>query len=91
MVESLHEQARYLRGILHEERDARRRADTIIAQLTQANVFLARRLPELEPARDAQNDRETPVETPGGVGREGEGGPEDGTERRSWWRQYFGF
>ena len=49
LVESLQEQVRYLREVLNEERDARRRADTIIVQLTQANAFLARRVPELAP------------------------------------------
>ena len=93
MVESLHEQVRYLREILNEERDARRRADTIIAQLTQANAFLARRVPELEPARDAREAHQAAAEAPGGVEcREGEGGPQNGAESRpSWWRRFFGF
>ena len=40
---------RSLEDQLAEERDARRRkADTIIAQLTQANAALAARVPELE-------------------------------------------
>ena len=47
LVEVLREQAEYLRGQLAEEREARRRADTIIAQLTQANAALAARVPEL--------------------------------------------
>jgi hypothetical protein len=37
-----------MRAQLAEEREARRRADTIIAQLTQANATLAQRVPELE-------------------------------------------
>jgi hypothetical protein len=37
-----------LREQLAEEREARRRADTIIAQLSQANATLAGRVPELE-------------------------------------------
>ena len=34
LVEDLREQVHYLRSVLNDERDARRRADTIIAQLT---------------------------------------------------------
>src|SRR5215211_6661743 len=37
-----------LREQLTEEREARRRADPIIAQLTQANATLAARIPELD-------------------------------------------
>jgi len=48
LVEDLREQVLYLRSIPSEEREARRRADTIIAQLTQANAALAQRVPELE-------------------------------------------
>jgi len=47
--DNLREQIRYLREILSEERDARRRVDTIIAQLTQTNAALAARVAELEP------------------------------------------
>jgi hypothetical protein len=39
-----------LENQLSEEREARRRADTIIAQLSQANAALAARVPELEAA-----------------------------------------
>jgi hypothetical protein len=48
LVEDLREQVQYLRSILDEEREARRRADMIIAQLTQANAALAAKVPELE-------------------------------------------
>jgi hypothetical protein len=85
MVENLHDQVRYLREVLNEERDARRRADTIIAQLTQANAFLARRVPELdghETVADAPDraDPRPPAE-----------GTQEAAEPRSWWRRLFGF
>ena len=46
LLESLRNQVGYLRSVLEEERDARRRAYTIIARLTQANAALAARVPE---------------------------------------------
>ena len=52
LLESLRNQVGYLRTVLEEERDDRRRADTIIARLTQANAALAARVPELEAAAD---------------------------------------
>jgi hypothetical protein len=65
LVEVLREQAEYLRGQLAEERESRRRADTIIAQLTQANAALAARVPELEaPQEEASEDAETVEEVP---------------------------
>jgi hypothetical protein len=51
LIESLQDQVTYLRSVLNEEREARRRADTIIAQLTQANAALATKVPELEAPR----------------------------------------
>jgi hypothetical protein len=65
---------------LEEERQARRRADTIMAQLTS-------RIPEL-PAASSPEAAESPVtasEEPGS-------GPPvpGGAERRSWWRRMFG-
>ena len=48
LVEAKDHAIRILEEQLREEREARRRADTIIAQLTQANAALAQRIPELE-------------------------------------------
>ena len=48
LVDELRKQVRYPREMHGEERDALRRADTIIAQLTQAIASLAARVPELE-------------------------------------------
>jgi hypothetical protein len=95
LVEDLREQVRYLRSILSEEREARRRADTIIAQLTQVNAVLTQRIPEIE----APREQEAPQEPPGhsqsaaeglasGEPRPGEDA-KDGTER-PWWRRMLG-
>jgi len=50
-----------LREQLAEEREARRRADPIIAQLTQANATLAARIPEFE----APSEPREPTESAG--------------------------
>ena len=61
------DQVSYLRSVLREERDARRRADTIIAQLTRANAALAQRVPELQaPRRRDGIAREAAREDPAG-------------------------
>jgi hypothetical protein len=59
VVEDLRIQVHYLREVLNEERDARRRADTIIAQLTQANAALAQRVPELQAPQEPRGASET--------------------------------
>ncbi len=47
-VRSLEDQVEYLRGQLEEERESRRRADTILAQLSRANEEQARTIRALE-------------------------------------------
>jgi predicted ArsR family transcriptional regulator len=67
LLVGLQDQVSYLRSVLREERDARRRADTIIAQLTRANAALAQRVPELQaPRRRDGTARETEGEDPAG-------------------------
>jgi excisionase family DNA binding protein len=91
LIESLIEQVAYMREQLAEEREARRRADTIIAQLSQANAALASRVPELEsPASpEATGGPETASEGPGRGDIPPE--PHHPIERPSWWRRFFGF
>jgi hypothetical protein len=104
-IVGLQEQVSYLRSILQEERDARRRADTIIAQLSQANAALAQRVPELQaPQRREEVARETAEDDAAGVHEEdGTGDPRDparprdtaefpvrGSLTRPWWRRAFG-
>jgi hypothetical protein len=82
LVDEMREQVSYLREMLGEEREARGRVDTIIAQLIQANPALATRVPGLEtspgePARSPHRRPEGPqkvseghTERPlGGAGR----------------------
>jgi hypothetical protein len=70
---------------LSEEREARRRADTIIAQLTS-------RIPEIEAPSEP---RESPTEPASGAdrveARPAGGEAQEGTEKtRPWWRRVFG-
>jgi hypothetical protein len=71
-VEDLREQASYLRWQLDEEREARRRADTILVQLSAANAEQARTIRALEapsePAEEAPEGAETVEEAPEGSG-----------------------
>jgi hypothetical protein len=89
---SLQDQAEYLRSVLQEERDARRKADMIIAQLSQANASLADRVPELEaPWTGEGADQGSATGAPGSRASVDDGAPQNGSERRSWWREFFGF
>lgn len=92
-VEDLREQVAYLRRQLDEEREARRRADTILAQLSAANAEQARTIRAIEaPASEeapeaAETVEEEPEQAPP---RSDTSGPQTGVERRSWWQRWFG-
>ena len=80
LYREMKERIAHLEGQLEAERESRRRADTIIAQLTQANAALAARVPELEPAE-------------GAVGVQGQPTSREeprASEQRPWWRRMFG-
>jgi hypothetical protein len=66
LISARDETIRVLEEQLRKEREVRRRAATIIAQLTQANAALAARVPELEAPREAPGAPETAAEEPGG-------------------------
>jgi hypothetical protein len=90
LVEVLQDHISDLRVQLEAEREARRRADTIIAQLTQANAALAAKVPELEAAQSRE-------ETAEGAAEESERAePHSATVESqepvqgSWWRRVFG-
>jgi excisionase family DNA binding protein len=77
------ETIRILQHQLEEEWEARRRADTIIAQLTQLNVALTARVPGFgDPPTE-------PPDTEGKAVATAEGGPMT-AERGSWWRRRLG-
>jgi excisionase family DNA binding protein len=91
-LEDLREQVAYLRRQLDEEREARRRADVILGQLSQANAEQARTIRAIEastseePTEAAETveealDSQIPTE-------EAQAGGEP--RERSWWRRIFG-
>ena len=100
MVEDLREQVHYLRSILNDEREARKRADMIIAQLTQANATLAQRVPELEAPVGEPASSQTHRGSAGGLTRDRERDgaasdvwePHNGPDvvRAPWYRRWFG-
>lgn len=80
IMETKDETIRILQHQLEEEREARRRADTIIAQLTQLNVALTARVPSLGDSPTELPDTEAVATVEGGATI---------SERRgsSWWRR----
>jgi excisionase family DNA binding protein len=88
------ETIRVLSEQLESEREARRRADTIIAQLTQANAALAARVPELEaPQEEPPEAPEAATESPKGAEQQqhpSATGEARSKDQRPWWRRMFG-
>lgn len=86
LVEELRGEVAYLKEIITTRDEELRRKDTIIMQMAQ-------RIPELEAPRDEPQGPETAPETTEGVDDtpdRGEG-TQEGVQRRSWWRRFFGF
>ena len=91
-VEDLREQVAYLRRQLDEEREARRRADTILVQLSAANAEQARTIRAIEasaseePPEAAETVEEASEEA---SPRPAVGGAQAGAQR-PWWRRVLG-
>jgi hypothetical protein len=82
-MEAKDETIRILQHQLEEEREARRRVDTIVAQLTQLNAALTARVPRLgAPSTEPPGTEGTTVATAEGV--------QLPSERSSWWRRRLG-
>jgi hypothetical protein len=104
LISAKDETIRVLSEQLEAEREARRRADTIIAQLTQANAALAARMPELEASSDppgapkAADEQQGRGRRPHPDATEAQEGSEprpaapgaQEAARRPWWRRVFG-
>jgi hypothetical protein len=86
LVEELRDRVRYLEGIITTRGEEIRRRDVIISQLTD-------RIPAIE-AQASPESPESPTaatEQPGRVESQPQvEGAQDGAERRSWWREFFG-
>jgi excisionase family DNA binding protein len=104
LIESKDETIRILQDQLQQEREARRRADTIIAQLTQTNPTLAQGVPELEATQTHEEVAQRPKEGAAEVYGQGGAGdsrgyvrprdtaefPVGGSLTHPWWRRVFG-
>lgn len=77
LVEELRGEVDYLKEIITTRDEELRRKDTIIMQMAQ-------RIPELEASQESREAPETASKD--NVGEE----PSEPTERRSWWRIFFG-
>jgi excisionase family DNA binding protein len=75
---------------LEAEREARRRADTIIAQLTQANATLAARVPELAAAQESSEHAEGVADSGVVPGYPASRTEEPRSSEKPWWRRVFG-
>jgi hypothetical protein len=90
LISAKDETIRVLSEQLESEREARRRADTIIAQLTQANAALAARVPELEAPKEQPEAPETVEdELERAAPRSDAPGLQEAAQR-PWWRRVFG-
>jgi DNA-binding Lrp family transcriptional regulator len=91
-LEDLREQVVYLRRQLDEEREARRRADTILVQLPAANAEQARTIRAIEaPASDEPAEApETVEEAPEGAEPRSATVSTQEAAQRPWWRRMFG-
>ncbi len=95
-VEDLREQVEYLRRQLDEEREARRRADTILVQLSAANAEQARTIRAIEapaseePTEGTETVEEEPEEPEPRSATGGAQAAKEPPERRSWWRRLIG-
>ena len=90
LVEVLQDHIADLRVQLEAEREARRRADTIIAQLTQANAALTAKVPELEAAESREETAEDAAEEPERAEPHSNATRAQDAVQRPWWRRWFG-
>jgi hypothetical protein len=87
LVRSLEDQVAYLRRQLATRDEELRRKDHLLAAALE-------RIPELLPSPDAEprEAHQTVAEEPDiEEHRPATDGAQEGSERRSWWRQFFGF
>ncbi len=84
-INALRSENELLRRELEDRKEESRRKDHII-------MTLAQRVPELEAPREPPGGHEAPAgETDRSEPRPATGGAQEATERRPWWRRWFGF
>jgi excisionase family DNA binding protein len=84
LYQEMADRIRYLERQVEEEREARRRADTLLARLMD-------RIPELEAPAETRGEPETDeADTESAEPRPGTSEAQEGTQRQSWWRRVFG-
>jgi hypothetical protein len=89
LLEAKDETISILRDQLRLRAEEIQRRDVIISQLTQANAALAARVPELEAAESREEAAQEPSEATPAPGQ-GTTDAQNGSERVSWWRRWFG-
>ena len=90
IVGELRDRIQYLERQVEEEREARRRADTILAQLSAATAEQARTIRAIEAPQEAPEAAETAEEAPDRTEpRPTTGGAQEGAQR-PWWRRLIG-
>jgi hypothetical protein len=83
LVTSLQDQIAFLRSELQQERQAHCEARRLLAAALE-------RMPPAIEAPEPRESRETATEMPMGPSEASEG-PQEAPERRTWWREFFGF
>ena len=83
LYREMQERIRYLENQVEEEREARRRADTLLARLMD-------RLPELESPSEPRGEPETTVEPPERAEPRPDAPSRQEGARRPWWRRVLG-
>jgi len=81
LYQEMQARIRYLESQVEEEREARRRADTLLARLMD-------RLPELEAPQEVRESPQTASDA--GPDTQAPPEPETPAERRPWWRRMWG-
>lgn len=79
-----------LKDQLDQEREARRRADTLIAQLSQANAELARTVRSIEAPASTEQPPDGPETASEPQGRGDVPDESETATERPWWRRMFG-
>jgi len=83
LYQEMQARIRYLEQQVEEEREARRRADTLLARLMD-------RLPELEASTEARGEPETAAQEPEEAAPRPATGEAQEGGHRPWWRRVFG-